>query len=54
VASRLGLRLVDEQLDLVDLALDRGGFRDETAGELFRRSGSLGGRAAEDLSPPAS
>ena len=54
VAGSLGLRLLDEQLDLVDLVLDGGGFRDETTGELLRRSSCGGAGRSEDLSPPAS
>jgi hypothetical protein len=54
VAGGLGLGLGDEELDLVDLALDDRGFRDETTGQLLRRAGSGGGRAPKDLSPPAS
>jgi hypothetical protein len=38
VAGRLGLCLVDEELDLLDLALQRSGFVGEARGEL--RGGS--------------
>ena len=54
VASRLGLRLADQQLDLVDLALNGRGFRDETTGKLLRRRGGRRPGSPKDLSPPAS
>jgi hypothetical protein len=64
VACRLGPRLVDEELDLLDLALEVGGLSREARGEIgggrddrevrrrVRRVRNLGVRG--DLSPPAS
>jgi hypothetical protein len=49
VARGLGLRLVDEQLDLVDLGLEDGGLGDEPPRELLQGQGD-----GSDLSPPAS
>jgi hypothetical protein len=54
VASRLGPGLLDEELDLVDLALDGLGFREETTGKLVRRRSGRGAGSPKDLSPPAS
>jgi hypothetical protein len=54
VAAGLRLGLRDQELDLVDLALDRVRFRDESAGQLLRRSGCGDRRVPKDLSPPAS
>jgi hypothetical protein len=65
VAACLGLRLVDEELDLLDLALQVGGFAREAGGKIrgrgdpsvgrrLRRALRLGGGLRGDLSPPAS
>ncbi|HJP87643.1 MAG TPA: hypothetical protein VJ850_01250 [Candidatus Limnocylindrales bacterium] len=67
MARRLGLGLIDEELDLLDLALDLAGLRGQARGEIRGRGGTRGGLEQRvgrgprldaglrgDLSPPAS
>jgi hypothetical protein len=66
VTGRLVLRLVDEELDLLDLALEVGSFLRQARGEIRGRVDLLRRRAlgrvlgrrgcgfGSDLSPPAS
>jgi hypothetical protein len=65
MTARLGLRLVYEELDLLDLALQGGGFVRQAGSEIgcrgdipvgrrFRRARDCGAGFRGDLNPPAS